>query len=108
MRNLIAKVLSEKGYQVSTPVDSYVGLAMARQQPYDLMTVDLYMPLMDGVTFVRALQEIDIHTPAVVITAFPSDPKIEEMKQLGIRHFLPKPFRLDDLFEAVREALNET
>ncbi|OGG43233.1 MAG: hypothetical protein A3F84_21605 [Candidatus Handelsmanbacteria bacterium RIFCSPLOWO2_12_FULL_64_10] len=108
MRTFIAEILSSRGYRVSAPVDSYVGLAMARQQPFDLMTVDLYMPLMDGVTFVQALHDVGIYTPAVVITAYSADPKIEEMKQLGVRHFLPKPFRLEDLFEAIEEALRET
>lgn len=108
MRTFIAEILSSRGYRVSAPVDSYVGLALARQQPFDLMTVDLYMPLMDGVTFVRALHDMGIYTPAVVITAYSADPKIEELKQLGIRHFLPKPFRLEDLFEAIEEALRET
>jgi two-component system response regulator (stage 0 sporulation protein F) len=107
MRTFIADILSSRGYRVSAPVDSYVGLAMARQQPFDLMTVDLYMPLMDGVAFVRALHDMGISTPAVVITAYPADPKIEELKQLGVRHFLSKPFRLEDLFEAIEEALGE-
>lgn len=105
MRAFIADVLSSQGYQVSTPVDSYVALTMASQQPFDLMTVDLYMPLIDGVTFVRGLHDMDIHTPVIVITAYSTDPKIEEMKQLGVRHFLAKPFRLEALFGAVKEAL---
>ncbi|MSS73581.1 MAG: response regulator [Candidatus Latescibacteria bacterium] len=105
VRTFISEVLSSRGYQVSAPVDSYVAFAMARQQSFDLMTVDLYMPLIDGVTFIRALHDMGIHIPAVVITAYSTDPKVEEMKRLGIRHFLPKPFRLEDLFEAVKEVL---
>jgi CheY-like chemotaxis protein len=107
VRSFIAELLSSRGYQVSAPVDSYVAFAMARQQTFDLITVDLYMPLIDGVTFIRALHEMGIYTPAVVITAYFTDPKVEEMKDLGIRHFLPKPFRLEALFEAVQEALQE-
>ena len=108
MRAFIAEVLSRQGYRVSTPVDSYVALTMARQQPYDLATVDLVMPLMDGVAFVQALREMRVNTPVVIVTAFLSDPRIGQLKQMGVRHFLSKPFHLEALFKAVREALGET
>ena len=107
MRSLIANLLASKGYEVSSPVDPYVALSIARREKFDLMTVDLYMSLMDGVTFVRALHDMGIDAPIVIVTAYPSDPQVEQLKQLGVRHFVAKPFRLEALFASVRDALGE-
>ncbi len=107
MRAFLVDILTSKGYQVTAPVDSYVALSTAREQPYDLVTVDLKMSLIDGLTFVKALQDNGIDTPVIAITAYPSDPKIEQMRRLGVRHILPKPFKVEVLFESVRDVLGE-
>ncbi len=107
MRNFIVKALTSRGYDVHVPVDSYVALSLVRQQPFDLVTVDLYMPLIDGVNFLQALQGMNLRIPAVVITGYSTDPRIETIRKMGVRHILSKPFRLDDLFKAVRESLGE-
>ena len=107
MRKFIVSALTAEGYDVHVPVDSFVALSLARQQPFDLVTVDLVMPLVDGATFLRALRDMDIHIPAVVITGYSTDPRIELIRQMGVRHILTKPFRLEDLFKAIREILRE-
>ena len=108
MRAFLVDILTSRGYQVTAPVDSYVALSIARgEQPYDLVTVDVKMSLIDGLTFVKALQDTGIDTPVIAITADPSDPKIEQMRRLGVRHILPKPFKVDVLFETVRDVLGE-
>ncbi len=107
MRKFIVNALTAEGYDVHVPVDSFVALSLARQQPFDLVTVDLVMPLVDGATFLQALRDMDIHIPAVVITGYSTGPKIEAIRQMGVRHILTKPFRLEDLFKAVREMLGE-
>lgn len=107
MRNFIVSALSSQGYDVLVPVDSYVALSLARQQPFDLVTVDLYMPLMDGLAFLQALRDLDIHIPTVVVTAYKTDPKIDEIRKMGVRHILAKPFQLEELYDAIRDLLGE-
>jgi CheY-like chemotaxis protein len=106
MRQFIVEVLQDEGCQVLVPVDSYVALSLARQQAFDLVTLDLALPLIDGATFVRALRELGIPAPVLVIAANAKDPRIRQVRDLGVRHVLHKPFRREQLQSAAREILN--
>jgi len=74
-------------------------------QPFDLAICDIGLPDGDGLDFLARFKALCPAAPAIVITAS-RDPENERLAaQLGVKHFLRKPFRMEDFTSAVRESL---
>jgi PAS domain S-box-containing protein len=96
--SLLEKFLSNIGYKnlISTLDPTHV-CALHQQHHFDLILLDLNMPVMDGFQVMEALKEVepDSYTPVLVITAQPSE-KIRAL-QAGAKDFVSKPFELVEL-----------
>ena len=96
--SLLEKFLSNIGYEnlISTLDPTHV-CALHQQHHFDLILLDLHMPVMDGFQVMEALKEVepDSYTPVLVITAQPSE-KIRAL-QAGAKDFVSKPFELVEL-----------
>ncbi len=66
-----------------------------------LCLVDVNMPVMDGITFVKEFRQIDKFTPIVMLTTESSDAKIEEGRQAGASGWMVKPFSPEELVKIV-------
>ena len=76
-------------------------------QPFDAIVLDLRMPDMNGVEFVRALRQRPRHrdTPVVVATSEGDDsPLMQEARQLGVAAIVKKPWKPHELADVVRQA----
>jgi CheY-like chemotaxis protein len=76
-------------------------------RPFDAIVLDLQMPDMDGVEFLRMLRQRALHgqTPVVVATSERDDsPLLEEIRQMGVAAIVKKPWKPRELAEAVRRA----
>ncbi len=95
-------------YEVVVVEDGAQALARAQQAPKpDLMMLDVMMPALDGFAVaakLRALVEFK-KLPIIFVTA--KDTPTDTIKgiQLGARHYITKPFRLDDVLAKVKKAL---
>lgn len=72
-----------------------------------LCIVDINMPVMDGITFVKELRKIDKFTPIIILTTESSDAKIEEGKQAGASGWIVKPFSPDELVKIVNKFVRQ-
>ncbi|MGB3850332.1 MAG: ATP-binding protein [Tunicatimonas sp.] len=106
---LLALALKSRGVSVVSAVSGEEGLAVLRQQPFDLVFCDLQMPEMDGKQVIRAIREEEAEGVPVPVIAFTANVLPQEKEQygaLGVSDFLLKPFnhqRIDDL---LRQHLN--
>src|SRR5687767_9706143 len=57
LRQMYTLILSNAGYTVETAVDGIQGLTKVRERPYDLILLDLMMPNLDGIGFLKGLKE---------------------------------------------------
>ena len=93
-----ARMLRLEGYQVRTAITAENGLDVARESQPDAIILDLRMPILDGLDFLRRVRGRDVHVPVAIVTGdyFLSDPIKQELKSLGasIRF---KPLWLEDL-----------
>lgn len=107
VRTLLTKALTGKGYKVETSEDGLEGLTRLESLRPDLIIVDIMMPRLDGMTFVRAIKGHD-HTkqlPVIFLTA-KNDPKtMIQGINLGARFYVTKPFQIDELLAKVQKAL---
>ncbi len=72
---------------------------------YDVLIVDIRLPGMNGVQFLARLREKEIHTPAILITAFSHKGMAKEALNASANYLLEKPFRYSALKEVVRNMI---
>ena len=70
-----------------------------------LCIVDVNMPVMDGITFVKEFRKTDKFTPVLVLTTESEESKIKEGKSAGASGWLIKPFRTEDLVGVVEKLI---
>ncbi len=98
--------LREAGHQITEAVNGEEGLAAFKEATPDCVVSDLLMPVMDGPTFLAHLRDLS-NVPVIVLSADIQETTRDLVEQLGISRFLNKPFREDELLEAVSVALRE-
>ncbi|HYW79954.1 MAG TPA: sigma-54 dependent transcriptional regulator [Thermoguttaceae bacterium] len=99
------RLLSEEGYEVDTSLDPEKGLTMAEQDPYDVILVDLKMPEVGGMEFLRRIKAVRPDTEVVIMTGFAQIATAVEATKLGAFDYIPKPFSPDQLAVTVGKAL---
>src|SRR5206468_10583429 len=106
-----ARMLRLEGYQVRTAVSAEKGLQEADQSHPDAIILDLRMPLVDGLGFLRRLRSRDDHhtTPVAIVTGdyFLDDAVSTELRELGAELRF-KPLWLEDLVGLARNLLKVT
>ncbi len=96
MRKLIADAAIESGWEVvGEASNGRDALALYRQLSPDLMTLDLVMPLMDGLETLKEVRSLDPHAQVVIVTAIDQKDTLMETIRLGALDFLVKPIRPD-------------
>ncbi|MHC4399370.1 MAG: sigma-54-dependent transcriptional regulator, partial [Planctomycetota bacterium] len=99
------RLLSEEGYQVDTRQHPGDGLLMAEQNPYDLILVDLKMPNVSGIEFLRRVKALRPDTEVIIMTGFAQISTAVEAIKLGAFDYVPKPLSPDQLVVTVGKAL---
>jgi len=96
-QKVICTMLKTLGYSYDVADDGYAGYQQAKNKKYDLIFMDLIMPEMNGYDSARKILTVN---KSVLIVAFTADnmPDARRKAELsGIREFIPKPVRIDDL-----------
>jgi DNA-binding response OmpR family regulator len=98
----VAQALRAEGYTVAVAEDGEEGLALALDQRYDLLVLDLLLPGMDGLEVLRELRGRQPKLPVVILSARSDlDTKLRGF-ELGADDYLAKPFALSELLARVR------
>jgi DNA-binding response OmpR family regulator len=96
--------LSDAGYQIALAADGATGLELAKSQSPDLIIVELRLPKLSGIEFLRQyFAHPGEHAPVIAVST--SERDAQEALDLGATMFMLKPFDLDDLFERLHESL---
>ena len=99
IRLVLARLFRPFACEVCEAANGAEGLAVAAQKKPDLIILDHNMPVMDGVTMLRRLREDAAlkRTPVIMLTAESGCENIATVARLGVRDYLTKPFREDQL-----------
>ncbi len=106
MRKIVERSLRQAGLDLSEVLEAGNGaeaLGALQQQTVDLILSDINMPVMDGLEFVRRLQENEAarRIPVVMITTEGSESHVVKALQLGAKGYIRKPFTPDQVREHV-------
>jgi chemosensory pili system protein ChpA (sensor histidine kinase/response regulator) len=109
MGQMVAQILDDAGFEVVTAFNGRIAFEKLQQHPIDFIVLDVLLPEMNGFEIYSKLQAKpdtrDI--PVLIITAWADEYHIEKASQLGIRHFLPKPFTEDELLNEIFSLLRD-
>jgi DNA-binding NtrC family response regulator len=101
------RLLSAEGYRTETANSGEEALHKAKESHYDIVFLDVNMPGMNGLeTFVK-LGQAAPDSAVVMITGYGKTLKavIEEARTLGVRAVIDKPFKINQITEAIREII---
>jgi CheY-like chemotaxis protein len=95
IRDVVCLCLEEFGHwQTGSAGSGLEGLAMAREEPWDAILLDVSMPDMDGMAVFEKLQSLapTRHIPVILLTAKVFDEDLPPFYEKGIAGIIPKPF----------------
>ncbi|MBI4806506.1 MAG: response regulator [Desulfovibrio sp.] len=103
-------MLTRQGYAVTGAQDGREGLRALKNGSFDVVLMDIQMPVMDGITATRMIRGgelpgVDRRIPIIALTAYTTQKDRTRFLKEGMDGFIPKPFNADDLTEAIGKAL---
>ncbi len=105
-RILLTKVLSKWNCSFTFALNGQEAVEKVINQDFDLILMDLHMPVMDGYKASAAIRGLDnpirSAIPIIALTASVSSNLSEKIKLCGMDDFVLKPFKLDDLFDKLK------
>lgn len=102
LNRILTKKLTQEGYSVDSCFDGEEGLAFLESTEYDVVLLDIMLPVMDGMTVLKTARQKGIHCPIMMLTA--KDAVSDKVAGLdhGADDYLTKPFALDELMARIR------
>ncbi|WP_244285456.1 response regulator [Flavobacterium araucananum] len=108
INQLVTKKIIEKNNYICKVVDDgFAALEMLEREDFDLILMDINMPLMNGFETTKRIRLKDIKTPIVALTAFDKDEITDEAISSGINDIIIKPFEPVKLFKIISYLINE-
>lgn len=108
LEQLLAVLLKEAGFTVLSSSDAYGGIKLAAKERPDLIVLDISLPAGGGLTMLRNLKSsIYLKDIAVIITTGLNldEQTKKEIKYLGIKDFIQKPYSSKELTDLIKKAL---
>lgn len=106
-RKIISEILAKAGCLVELAVNGEEAVKMAHRQAYDLILMDIQMPVMDGITATNFIRQgnNNYKTPVIAVTAYCLQEDKEKFMKAGMQDYLPKPITAQRLIEKVEHWL---
>lgn len=107
MRMTLRSVIQKNGFQVvGEAADGVEAVKKYVELKPDLVTMDITMPKMDGITAIREIMKIDSDAKIIVCSAMGQKPMVIDALNAGAKDFLVKPFDAQRVIEALNKAIN--
>jgi diguanylate cyclase (GGDEF)-like protein/putative nucleotidyltransferase with HDIG domain len=107
IRSLARRILIQAGCTVEAAADGRDGLQLLLGSDFDVAVVDLKMSRMDGISFLVEALRICPWIGVVIVTGLSQQVDVDRARELGVKHILKKPFRVDEFRGMVFEQAEE-
>ena len=109
VRTITSRTLSAFGYKVILAADGTEALAVYAREGEKIAAVltDMMMPIMDGIATIQVLRKMNPRLPIIAASGLASKEQISHAANLGVKHFLPKPYTTKALLKALQAVLSE-
>ncbi len=104
----VGMLFRSEGHEVVPIREGERALELIRSQdPFDLLLADIRMEPVDGMQVIKLAHELRPAMPVVVISAYCSEKIVRQALALGCTSYVKKPFKLEEVLDAVRDALTK-
>ncbi len=100
--------LENSGFEVNLAKDGEEALKLSYENSYMLYLLDINVPLINGIEFLKELREFGDNTPAIFITSSNEKESIIKGYDAGCDDYIKKPFDLDELLMRIKAVLKRT
>jgi two-component system sensor histidine kinase/response regulator len=110
-QKLAVALLTKAGYLVDAVEDGRKAVEALRQGQYDLVLMDVQMPVMNGFEATKAIREMEgatKHTPIVAMTAYAMTGDREKCLEAGMDGYVSKPIQAKELLEVIRKSYDQS
>src|SRR6478736_4662058 len=105
IHEMLEAVIHPTGHKTSFATDGEKGLARYKAEKFDLVLCDIDMKPMDGITLLKQLKQYDPGAIVIIMTAYASTESAIQALKFGAFDYLQKPFKVDELMQALRRSL---
>lgn len=106
MRMMIKEILSKNGFEVvGEASDGAQAVEKYKELSPDLITLDITMPEMDGISALKEIKKMDPNAKVIMCSAMGQQAMVIDAIQAGAKDFIVKPFQADRVIEAITKAL---
>ena len=107
MRMMIKDILTKNGFEVvGEAADGAQAVSLYQELKPDLVTMDITMPEMDGITALKEIKAANPSAKVIMCSAMGQQAMVIDAIQAGARDFIVKPFQADRVIEAINKVLN--
>jgi two-component system chemotaxis response regulator CheY len=108
MRMMIKEILSKNGFEVVGEAnDGVQAVEKYKELTPDLVTMDITMPEMDGVTALKEIKKINPDAKIIMCSAMGQQAMVIDAIQAGAKDFIVKPFQAERVLEAINKTLGQ-
>lgn len=108
IRKVLIQMLNENGYQVvGEATNGEEGVELYKELEPDIVTLDITMPVMDGVTALKQIKEYDPEAMVAMISAAGQKDKLMDALKEGAELFFTKPFNEQEVISSLRSCLRD-
>jgi two-component system chemotaxis response regulator CheY len=106
MRMMVKDILTKNGFQVvGEASDGAQAIEKYKELTPDLVTMDITMPEMDGITALKEIKKLDPNAKVIMCSAMGQQAMVIDAIQAGAKDFVVKPFQADRVIEAIKKTL---
>src|SRR6056297_3741883 len=108
IRDTLKEILEYEDHQVDLAADGDEGLALFKENKYDIVLLDIKMPQKDGIEVLEEIFKINYEIPVIMISGHGNiDTAVESIKK-GAYDFIEKPLDLNRLLVTIRNAMDKS
>lgn len=111
IQNLTRRILTLQNYDISSVKNGAQVLEKLNQEHFDLVLLDIHMPVMDGMECARKVRRLpksnNPSIPIIAISGNANNYSSDDFKDAGIDDYLPKPLNYDTLVETVNSYMSD-
>ncbi|MCI0470281.1 MAG: response regulator [Candidatus Aminicenantes bacterium] len=108
LRKLLRYYLSRRGYEVSEANNGKAGLDFIMRENFDLVILDMEMPVMKGDAVLHKLKEMgNFSVPVLILSADKDEENKAKAIELGASFYLTKPFKPDEVVSRIENIFVE-
>ncbi|MFU8818364.1 MAG: response regulator [Desulfurivibrio sp.] len=106
LRGSLELFFENEGCRLLARESAEEGLSVLKEHLFDVVITDFRLPGMNGLDFLRALQELQPDAQKILLTAYMNEEVLAEAFRLGVHEFIEKPLSTDDIEDALIRILN--